>query len=657
MFTELAVRNVRRQIGNYLIYFITVALTVSLMFAVNNIIFNEQILAYAETMKELKSGMIGISVFLSLIVAFVLSYATSFMLRLRKREFGMYLTLGMTRKNILLLFNLETLIMGAAALGLGLLLGLFFYQGLMLIMTHLLDMDFAFAAYSAQGLILTIVLVTAVFLISSAVSARYLKKVSIFHLLHGDRMVERNVRRPGIWMILTVASFVTLTVSFLFFQEQIRASLLRDVTPGSGLFVSLMVFAAALILFHISLARSIVNLLLKNRRFCSSGTNTFTLRQLSGKLRSNSVIVGILSFLIAFAVIGSNVSFVMKVSERLALDREYPFDINANLDASVETSVGPDQAEEIISQYAGIEEVIPYTIYTTGASELHQYTRWSGASYEGLHDSLMAESDFNLLLNRLGREPVRLDGSFLICANSNVPQAAHSNFQDAALSLGGKTYRYQGMISDLPMFYYTYFFAVVPDEAVHGLTVESNCVAFRLKDADYDPQELRSALSYSYTSKYEDHTYERCDYKLKEYGRLQKNSTTAIFVIGALYIAVVFIFMAMAILALKTLSGITEDRKRYAVLYRLGAGEREQCQTLFRQTFGFFFLPFALPLLLSIPTSMVSAEIMTIAGFAGQAWEIYRNAGLIAAAILLIYLLYFTATYLIEKRNVVQSKG
>lgn len=458
-------------------------------------------------------------------------------------------------------------------------------------------------------------------------------------------------------MILTVASFVTLTVSFLFFQEQIRASLLRDVTPGSGLFVSLMVFAAALILFHISLARSIVNLLLKNRRFCSSGTNTFTLRQLSGKLRSNSVIVGILSFLIAFAVIGSNVSFVMKVSERLALDREYPFDINANLDASVETSVGPDQAEEIISQYAGIEEVIPYTIYTTGASELHQYTRWSGASYEGLHDSLMAESDFNLLLNRLGREPVRLDGSFLICANSNVPQAAHSNFQDAALSLGGKTYRYQGMISDLPMFYYTYFFAVVPDEAVHGLTVESNCVAFRLKDADYDPQELRSALSYSYTSKYEDHTYERCDYKLKEYGRLQKNSTTAIFVIGALYIAVVFIFMAMAILALKTLSGITEDRKRYAVLYRLGAGEREQCQTLFRQTFGFFFLPFALPLLLSIPTSMVSAEIMTIAGFAGQAWEIYRNAGLIAAAILLIYLLYFTATYLIEKRNVVQSKG
>lgn len=54
---------------------------------------------------------------------------------------------------------------------------------------------------------------------------------------------------------------------------------------------------------------------------------------------------------------------------------------------------------------------------------------------------------------------------------------------------------------------------------------------------------------------------------------------------------------------------------------------------------------------------MVSAEIMTIAGFAGQAWEIYRNAGLIAAAILLIYLLYFTATYLIEKRNVVQSKG
>ena len=92
MLANLAARNVRRQIGNYVIYFITVSLTVGLMFAVNGAIFEEQLVASAQAITELRMGLIAITVLVSLIVAFVLGYATSFMLRLRKREFGTYLT-------------------------------------------------------------------------------------------------------------------------------------------------------------------------------------------------------------------------------------------------------------------------------------------------------------------------------------------------------------------------------------------------------------------------------------------------------------------------------------------------------------------------------------------------------------------------------------
>lgn len=133
MLGKLAVRNVRRQIGNYLIYFITVSLTVALMFAFNSVVYSPQLQQAADAMDELKTGLTAITVFISLIVAFVLGYATSFMLRLRKREFGTYLTLGMTRRNILALFVLETLILGARRLAAGIVLGLFVYQGLMLL--------------------------------------------------------------------------------------------------------------------------------------------------------------------------------------------------------------------------------------------------------------------------------------------------------------------------------------------------------------------------------------------------------------------------------------------------------------------------------------------------------------------------------------------
>ena len=101
MYAKLAVKNVRRQIGNYMIYFITITLTVALMFSINNVLYSESLSVFAETVKDMRGGLIALFYFIALIVAFVLGYATSFMLKLRKREFGTYLTLGMKRKNIL----------------------------------------------------------------------------------------------------------------------------------------------------------------------------------------------------------------------------------------------------------------------------------------------------------------------------------------------------------------------------------------------------------------------------------------------------------------------------------------------------------------------------------------------------------------------------
>ena len=133
------------------------------------------------------------------------------------------------------------------------------------------------------------------------------------------------------------------------------------------------------------------------------------------------------------------------------------------------------------------------------------------------------------------------------------------------------------------------------------------------------------------------------------------NAGTAVFIVAALYIAVVFVFMAMAILALKTLSGIADDKRRYEVLYRLGADRGEQSRTLFRQTFSFFFLPFALPILLSIPSGMICRQIMTSSGYMLAASKMLAVAGCIALVMTAIYVLYFSATYLVAKRSVIRE--
>lgn len=655
MFAKLAYRNVKRQMGNYLVYFITVTLTVALMFAVNNAVFSEQLLARAATYKELKSGLILLSVFVSLMVSFILGYATSFMLKLRKREFGTYLTLGMTRGNILSVFVLETLLMCAAALIAGLCLGFLLYQGLMLLLVRLMEIEFVFSAYSLWGLLLTVFLVVGMFFLSSLTSAFYLRKVSVYELLHADKKVERGAGQPVMWLLLTLLSTGMTAAGIVLFYFELKES----VSVGGGamrLVLEGALFAAGVILFHVGLSKSITYLLMRNKRFKSKGANTFTLRQLSAKLSSNAVLAGILAFLVTFAMVGSNVSFLQKAVNNAELLNSYPYDVNGMVSTKEENAVDLHTARDIISRYATIEEEVPYSVYTNGENYLHSFTRWHGDAYSSLTDSFLALSRYNALLQGSGRTPVQCGSDeFLIVADTNLYGA---DFRGTALRLNGKSYTFAGLKEDSPHLGYTYFYAVVPDEAVTGMTVETQALALNLKEKKFDCVGMREALTYTYELQGEVNGAEgailasRCDFAIREYGRIQRNTQTAVFTLSILYVAVIFVFMAMAVLALKTLSSCGEDRERYTLLRRLGANRAVCASALFRQVGIFFLLPFVLPVLLSIPVGFVCVQMLHWVGYMEVASQVAGSCAIIAGALTAVYGLYFTATYLLAKGKV-----
>ena len=84
MFAKLALRNVRRQIHNYLIYFITVSLSVAMLFAINNLSYSEPIRRLAEKSNDMKFMFRTVIILTSLVTALVLGYAAAFILKLRK---------------------------------------------------------------------------------------------------------------------------------------------------------------------------------------------------------------------------------------------------------------------------------------------------------------------------------------------------------------------------------------------------------------------------------------------------------------------------------------------------------------------------------------------------------------------------------------------
>lgn len=644
MFFKLAFRNVKRQLRNYLIYFLTVVLTVAILFAINNVIFSKTLTEFIQKMSDMKTALIGIVVLISGVVAFVLKYATSFMLRLRKREFGTYLTLGMTRKNILIIFIFETTLICLVALGFGLLLGLFLYQGLMAIILNLLEITFTVAPYAMDGLVFTIGLVLGIFLLSSIASAFYLKKVSIYDLIHGDKKVEKKIKYPLLWFIVAILSLALMIGCCVVFKIETDKIILQGLNATTMMY-SLLVFAVTVITFYIGLTRSVVHVLLKRKRK-HTGTKTFVLRQLSSTMKSNSLMFGLLAFLMTFAVIAANVSFVNRISEEKTLTQSLPFDILYvnDLDDNNTKRIPLEEGERIMEEYVEIEKKIPYTLYSSRRQDFHRLINAGSIT-----DSFMSQTMFNTLANHLGLESVKLNNEFQII--SNLKELEKVKWADTTFNWNDITYRFKDIKTDYPKFCYMYFFVVVPDQALKNMVEEINYVAYDIGNQKFDAVGLREALSYKYN------TYNsRTDFQIREYHRITQNSMSTFLIVGALFIAITFLFMAMAILSLKTLSTLEDDKKRYLILFRLGVGPKEQNKTLFFQTFIFFLTPFIIPLLCNIPVIILCNHIMDVSGFSSLIWQVTLTAALIIFVMIVIYTLYYIATYLIAKKAIIQNE-
>lgn len=652
MYFKLALRNVKRQMENYLIYFMTVALTVALLFAINNIIYSSNLKVFVDRGDSARTALQVIVVMISMVVAFVLSFSTSFLLKCRKREFGTYLTLGMTRRDILSIFLAETFVICMIALGVGLAAGAFLFQGLMAVMMKLLEMEFFIASYSLEGLFRTVLLTAGIFLMASAASGIYLKRVSIYDLIHGEKKVERGVRHPSLWFAVTVVSFFGLIACGILFWKKADAAV-KGATVDSMEYL-LVGFILSVLFLHMGIAKSVVFLLLGRPRFCSRGSNTFVLRQLSGSLSANSVMFGCLALLMSLAVVGTNLSFIQKASQEESLNVAYPYDIMYYDNKYYrEGGIPLAEAESLIEEYAGIGQKIPWRIYETGKLDFYSRTEWY-EEWMAPNDSFMTVSDFNALMEPLGAEPVKLDGQFMIVCNN--AKAAMPDWSDMAWEQGGKTYTFHSCRSDYPKITYLYFYVVVPDEAVANLECVEESIAYVTRQHRFDGIGLHQALVQLLSSQEEEGENEgRIEFEIREYARQEENNVSAILVVGALFASMVFLLLAMAILALKTLSALGEDRRRYGILFRLGMGEREQAKALFRQTFSFFMLPFALPMVLGLPVAAFGVHLMRLENMRASAETVPLIAGIVAVGMAVLYLLYYMATYLIAKRAVVRE--
>ena len=356
--------------------------------------------------------------------------------------------------------------------------------------------------------------------------------------------------------------------------------------------------------------------------------------------------IGSLATLLVFAIGMSNVAFGEKIHSEYSLNKDCPYDVIAMFDLSEEQGISMDEGRRIVEKYSPVVSQIDYQLYSKGETTICSHVL--GYEEMGFTDLYMPLSQFNRLLTGCGYEPVSLENGYMLV--TDVQGICDVDFSDNPVTFNGKTYTWAGSSTAYPDFARRlFFYFVVPDEAVANMPVAYVGSAYTLENHRPDAEALMNDLTWTRQSE----DGEECWYAIQEYIRLYNKANAGTLIIGALYVSTVFVCMALAILSVKTLSTLEEERKRFAVLYRLGADVRMQKSVLFRQTGAFFLMPFAFPLLMTIPIGVIFGkvyEIWNLPGLSGQ--KAMETAVLIALVIAGIYALYFVITYRIARSHV-----
>lgn len=547
---KLIIKNVRKNIRDYLIYFLTLMISVSVFYAFNSIsdqpAFSEMGMTKTLLYDQLGILLSTLTVLIAVVLAFLIIYANQFLLKRRKKELGLYMVLGMKKGRISRIFAGETFCVGVIALVTGLCLGVALSQGISLVALKLFAIELSkFRLVFSMGAFQKTVLCFAViFLLVMTFNVWSVSSVQLIDLLTAGRKNETSQNQSRLLPVLLflVSLACILSSGVMFYRNGILPSRENRSFQAAGILI-----VAGTFLFFYSLSTVLVQVLRANSNVYLRGLNTFLVRQVGSKIRTNyfimTIVCGLLTVTICAVSVG--VSTALAMNELSGSATPYDLNVLSNVsmdgDSSILEYLASKDAD--LSGYAeNMEQISIYEADFTYGSLFEGQNVELWPIDEGISDSsvsVLAVSDFNRALKMQGKEPVALtENQYLLNCNYKgtfqyVEEALESH---ADLVLAGIPLQ---RASDTVL-EETYFMTsvgnndrgtlIVPDTVVHSLTKDVNVLLVLYRpDADSDavlqkmiPIGLDDTHGYRYAEK--NMMYEMF-YGFKSWGQRRNRST------------------------------------------------------------------------------------------------------------------------------------
>ena len=689
MLCKLSIKNIKKSMKDYAIYFFTLILGVAIFYVFNALGSQTVMLdvsSSAEKLIELMMTMLsGVSVFVSFILGFLIIYASRFLIKRRNKEFGIYLTLGMSKRKISMILFFETLFIGIISLAVGLGIGIILSQLMSLVVANMFEANltkFAFV-FSKASCIKTIIYFGIMYLLVMIFNTYSVSKCKLIDLLNGAKKSEKiKLKNPILCIIIFIISCLVLgkayhmvTVEFLTLQDV--KDILKPIVMG----------AVSTFFIFWSLSGLILRIAMSIKKFYYKGLNSFTLRQFSSKINTTVFSTTIICLMLFITICLLSACLTMKNSMnaniRELAPADFEFTINMNMDKYYDSfrNYGYNDNQIKNSHYTALEmfdvfnyditkdikEYIEINTYATpdltmnqtlGSKLVEIRTSFPFLQYD-TKESIMKISDYNKVARFYGNEEYSLkDDEYMIVADFKsmveIRNIALKNGEQ--INLFGHTLKPKydscrdGFLEMSSNHINTGIILVSDNVIDENYLIKNHLIGNYITTDKEEIIKIEDNINkLAKNPKANDYLLPSGSTKLSI-----KEATTglsAMVTFIGLYLGVIFLISSAAILGLKELSESSDNKQRFRMLRKIGTDEKMINKALFRQIAIFFMLPLILALIHSVFGIMFAMKILEVFGNE----QLLPSIIMTAIFIVVIYGGYFLITYYCSK-NIIKER-
>lgn len=655
MYFKLAFKNIKKSYKNYVIYFLTLIFGICIFYTFNSIESQSVMMELNEQKQSafmMAEQLIGyFSVFIAFVLGFLIVYANNYLIKRRKKEFGIYMTLGMENGSLSKMIFLETLFIGAISLGIGVILGIMLSQALSVLTAYMFQVDltkfqFVFSPLGFKRTVLCFSIIYLVVLIFNFISVR---KIKLIDLLTASKRNEKpTIKNLWISVILFLVSVGILGIAY---YKVIHDGIAFASFNALGL--PILLGCIGTFIFFYSLTGFFLKVIQGNKKFYLRDLNMFVMKQISSKINTTFVSLSFICLMLFLAIctfsggLGINRAINADLKDLTKFDVTFWSNSGENIETLLkEKNIDISNIAKEDSNMVMYDSEVKYSDFLSkeGMTAMKNYF-----PVDNDNDTLViGENGYNNTLKLLGKEPVNLkENQYLAVGNiDEMKKWVNESLENGKkINISGKTLEPENKkYENINLYNFTMkgdiLIFVVKDSLLEGLKPVSSRFNMMLKDNSNTKEELGSIRDQLVESQVYSIT------KKEIYDNAAGLGATMAYL--GIYLGLIFIITSAVVLAIQQLTESTDNVERYRLLKEIGVDQKMINKAIFTQVGVYFMLPLSLAIVHSIVGLKISS---TIVGVLGNA-SIMPNIIITAIIFVIIYGGYFLATYLGAKKNI-----